>query len=427
MSEAAVAVAGTPARTKSVRFSHKVPLFLALAFVVGCRLALNIWMPGQKSDFDILYSMASNLVKGESLYPIGSVSFPFPLPAVLLAIPFTALPLDLARPLFDVLVGWAFAFALWKYRGPYALLALLSGAYVFAMASGQTTPLMVAASLIPALGFLLAAKPLTSTSLWIARPSWTAIVGVALVIGLSVMILPSWPWDWWMALPLDSSAWVPPILRPLGFLLLLAALRWRTPEARLILAIAFIPQTTLPYELVSLALIPSGPLGMVLYGAGTWLAVVAAQRLHVSQGLAEWTTAGWLLTLAVVYFPMLVLLLRPKLPAGLRRKNWPKMPQAPKSWTDRRRPDRLPDEELKVELTASGAKAVMVRVTHMPTKISASMSGPTREAAARKAHDKVAAAVAEMRRAAKKKGKRSPQNETLGGAPPYGPSAKTGS
>jgi hypothetical protein len=426
MSEAAVAVASKPVGIKSALLSHKVPLFVALAFVVGCRLALNIWMPGQKSDFDVLYSMASNLVKGESLYPIGSASFPFPLPAVLLAVPFTALPLDLARPLFDILVGWAFAFALWKYRGGYALLALLSGAYVFAMASGQTTPLMVAASLTPALGFLLAVKPLTSTSLWIARPSWTAIVGAALLIGLSVMILPSWPWDWWMALPLDNSAWVPPILRPLGFLLLLAALRWRTPEARLILAIAFIPQTTLPYELVSLALIPSGPVGMALYGAGTWIAVVAAQRLHVSQGLTEWTTAGWLVTLAVVYFPMLVLLLRPKLPAGLRRKNWPKMPQAPKSWTDRRRPDRLPDEELKVELTANGAKAVTVRVTHMPTKISARESGPTREAAARKAHDKVAAAVAEMRRAGKK-GKRSPQDETLRGAPPYGPSAKTGS
>jgi hypothetical protein len=402
MSEAAVAVASKPARTKSALLSEKVPLFAALAFVVGCRLALNFWVPGQKSDFDILYSMASNLVKGESLYPIGSASFPFPLTAVLLAVPFTALPLELARPLFEILVGWAFAFALWKYRGPYALLALLSGAYVFAMASGQTTPLMVAASLIPALGFLLAVKPLTSISLWIARPSWTAIVGVALVIGLSVMILPSWPWDWWMALPLDNSAWVPPVLRPLGFLLLLAALRWRTPEARLILAIAFIPQTTLPYEMVSLALIPSGPVGMVLYCAGSWITVAAAERLHVSQGLAEWSTVGWLLTLAVVYVPMLTLVLRPTLPAGLRRKKWPKMPQPPKSWTDRRRPDRLPDEELKVELTANGANAVTVRVTHIPTRITASESGPTRQTAARKAHDKVAAAVAEMRRAAKK-------------------------
>src|SRR4051812_40790364 len=175
MSEAAVAVASKPARTKSALLSEKVPLFAALAFVLGCRLALNIWMPGQKSDFDTLYSMASNLVKGESLYPIGSASFPFTLPAVLLAVPFTALPLALAKPIFDVLVGWAFAYALWKYRGPYALLALLSGAYVYAMASGQTTPLMVAAILIPALSFLLAAKPLTSAALWIARPSWITL------------------------------------------------------------------------------------------------------------------------------------------------------------------------------------------------------------------------------------------------------------
>jgi hypothetical protein len=39
------------------------------------------------------------------------------------------------------------------------------------MWNGQTTPLMVAASLVPALGFLLAVKPNISVSLWIARPS----------------------------------------------------------------------------------------------------------------------------------------------------------------------------------------------------------------------------------------------------------------
>src|SRR6185436_9301034 len=115
------------------------------------------------------------------------------LPAVLLAVPFTAIPLWLARPLFDVLVGWAFVFALWKYRGPYALLALASGAYLFAMAQGQTTPLMVAASLIPALGFLFAVKPNTSGALWIARPSWLPILGVSLFLALSLAVQPTWP------------------------------------------------------------------------------------------------------------------------------------------------------------------------------------------------------------------------------------------
>jgi hypothetical protein len=55
-----------------------------------------------------------------------------------------------------ILVGWLFGYALWKHRGSFALLALVSGAYLAALASGQVTPLLVAASLIPALGFLLA-------------------------------------------------------------------------------------------------------------------------------------------------------------------------------------------------------------------------------------------------------------------------------
>src|SRR4029079_5749079 len=92
-------------------------------------------------------------------------SFRDPRPAVLLAVPFSFLPLTLARPLFDILVGWAFTFGLWKLRGPNGLLALTSGAYLFAMASSQTTPLMVAAILMPALGFLLAVRPNISAAL----------------------------------------------------------------------------------------------------------------------------------------------------------------------------------------------------------------------------------------------------------------------
>ena len=68
----------------------------------------------------------------------------------------------------------------------------------------------------------------------------------------------------------------PAIMRPLGFLLLLGALRWRSPEGRLILAMAFVPQSTLPYELLALALIPANLAEMVVYLAGTWIAVAAA-------------------------------------------------------------------------------------------------------------------------------------------------------
>ena len=365
-------------------------LVIALAFVLVCRLLLYVWMPERTSDFDLLYDAAARLVHGENPYPTGTQRFPYPLPAVLLAVPFTGIPLGLARPIFDVLIGWTFVYALWRFRGPYALLAAVSGAYLFAMTRGQTTPLMVAASLIPALGFLLAVRPNTGAALWIARPSLMALLGAGLFLGLSLVVLPSWPWDWWLALPLDNSGLMPPVLRPFGVLLLLAALRWRTPEGRLILAIAFIPQSTLPYELVPLALIPANRIEMGLFVVGSWIAVAAAEWLNVSGSMIEWRATGWLVTLCAVYLPMLYLV--------LSRQARQTSGSAPSIDKDRRRPHRLADDELKVDVTTDGAGAVIVTVTHLPTRLSATESGPTRQLAERKAQDKLAGMLARASR-----------------------------
>ncbi len=350
------------------------------------RVLLYLWMPDQNSDFDLLYDGAARLIRGENPYPLAAQSFPNPLPAVLLAVPFTPLPLELARPLFDVLVGWIFVFALWRYRGWYALLALASGAYLFALANGQITPLVVAASLIPALGILLAVRPNTGAAVWIARPSWVALIGVALFFALSLAVLPSWPRDWWMALRVDSRELLPPALRPFGFILLLGALRWRLPEGRLIFATGLIPQTILPYELVALALVPANRIEMAIYVARTWIAVAAAELLHGSQGLDEWTSTAWIVTLCVVHVPMLYLVLRRKTGSG------------PNIEKERRRARRLPDDELSVDVSSNETGGITVKVTHLPTQLFTIESGQSRKRVERRAHDKLAAIVAERAR-----------------------------
>ena len=365
-------------------------LVLALGLVLGFRLLLHVWAPDRQTDFDLLYNAAAQLLRGENPYQTAAQWFPYPLPAVLLAVPFTTIPLGLARPIFDVLVGWAFAYALWRYRGSFALLALLSGAYLFALWKGQTTPLMVAASLIPALGFLLAVKPNTSAALWVARPSRIAALGAGTFLFLSLLVLPSWPEDWWKALQQEPTQWMPPVLRPFGLILLVAALRWRLPEGRLLLAIAFIPQNILPYELVSLALIPATFLEMGLYLAGSWVAVaVAANWIHPSPGIAGWGEPVWLATLCAAYLPMLYLLLRrPNGSVSVIEK-------------ERRRRHRLPDHDLEVEVTANPIAGVTVKVTHIPTQLSTTESGKSREIAERKAHDKLAGILARTSRLAR--------------------------
>jgi hypothetical protein len=186
-----------------------------------------------------------------------------------------------------------------------------------------------------------------------------------------------------MTLPLDSRELLPHVLRPFGFVMLLAALRWRLPEGRLLLANALIPQTTLPYELVSLALIPANRIEMMIYVVGSWIAVAVADGLLLNHSLADSTTTGWLVTLCAVHLPMLYLVLRrPSSRSGARIEK------------ERRRPNRLPDHELEVDVTTDGAGGVIVKVTHLPTQRFTVESGQTRELAERKAHDKLAAILA---------------------------------
>jgi hypothetical protein len=368
-----------------------VALILALGFVVAARLLASAWLPVRTGDFELLYASAARLLQGETPYPPVAQWLPYPLPAVLLVLPFTTIPLELARTLFDVLVGWAFVYALWKYRGLYALLALVSGSYLFAVWHGQTTPLMVAASLIPALGFLLAVRPNTAVALWVARPSWKTLLGAAVFVAFTLLAWPSWTWEWWMAMPLDYSAWMPPVLRPFGALLLVAALRWNLPAGRLMLATALLPQTALPYELVPLALIPSSRGEMAVYLIGSWIAVADAAGALQLLGGAEWTMTGWPVTLCAVYFPMLFLVLRRP---GHKGGPW--------IGKERRRPHRIPDDEVKVDVTVGDTGQFMVTVTHLPSGQSMTESGPTRRDAVRKAHDKLAALLARTSRLARK-------------------------
>ena len=382
---AAVITTSEPARS-AVR-PRPLFLVLGLGFVLGFRLLLYVLSPDRSTDFDLLYNAAAQLIRGENPYLIVTQRLPYPLPAVLLAVPFTEISLGLARPIFDVLVGWAFVYALWRYRGSFALLAALSGAYLFALWKGQTTPLMVAASLVPALGFLLAVKPNTSVPLWIARPSRIAALGASAFLLLSLLVLPSWPRDWWVALLQDPTQLMPPVLHPFGFVLLLAALQWHLPEGRLLLAIAFIPQSILPHELVSLALIPANLLEMGIYVAGSWIAVaLAANWMPPSPVLAEWT--AWPVALCTVYLPMLYLV--------LRRQGGGRM-----VGKERRRRHRLSDHELKVEVTPNDDGGITVKVTHLPTQLFATESGQTREPTVRKAHDKLAGMLARASRLAR--------------------------
>ena len=173
------------------------------------------------------------------LWPLFDPLF-YPLPAVLLVGPFAAWSLGVSQVVF---VTSASAFLAWRMsrRALWPLLIFLTPSFWMAAFIGQWSPWLTLAALTPSAGFLLAAKPTIGLACFCYRPTWRGALSGVAIVAVSLALMPSWPWEW-----LDNLEWVqrhpPAILTPGGWLLALAVLRWRQREARLLLAMACVPQ-----------------------------------------------------------------------------------------------------------------------------------------------------------------------------------------
>jgi hypothetical protein len=162
--------------------------------------------------------------------------------------------LDLVPMRFVFVTGAAamFGYAIGRRR-PYLWPTLIGMPFFVALGSAQWTPLLTAAMLWPALGWVAVAKPNLGVAMLAgARTRREALIlvggGVGIVL-VSLAILPGWPGDWLTALR-GSVHFHPLILRPGGFLVLLAAFRWRDPDARIVLVLGLVPVTGLMYDML---------------------------------------------------------------------------------------------------------------------------------------------------------------------------------
>lgn len=179
----------------------------------------------------------------------------YPAPAAVVAMPFAWVPSRLADALF---IGCGAALLAWALtRRTLAnpqLWVFASFAMMVAAQTVQWSPWLTAAALTPWLGFLFAAKPSIGLAMLAAYPSRPAIVGAVALTVLSVVIWPWWPSAWLAGLP-TATHMSAPIMRWGGPLILLALLKWRRADARLLAALACVPQTPVLYEVVPLFLL----------------------------------------------------------------------------------------------------------------------------------------------------------------------------
>ncbi|MGI9079196.1 MAG: hypothetical protein ACR2G6_17980 [Gemmatimonadaceae bacterium] len=232
----------------------------------------------------------------------------YPLPAMVVALPFTVAPVLAARAAFFGLSSALLAYVLTR-DGYHRLVVFASMAYLYSGVLAQWEVLLTASALLPFAGFVLAAKPNIGLALLAAYPSLKTIVGVLMIVVVTLFIVPTWPAEW-LTLVRSTSDMDPLIMYPGGLFLLLALLRWRRPEARLIAVLACIPHTTMPYALIPLFLIPASLTEGLILAWSTWLAKTVVDLSFHHASYSEFISNSTTVAVPLVYLPALVMVLR---------------------------------------------------------------------------------------------------------------------
>jgi hypothetical protein len=256
---------------------------LGLAVAVAAYLGHPVATLG--SDIDQAWWMARELFQGRDPYASDQALRLFltrvyyPLTTAIVASPLALLPIDAARVVFVCGSAGLLGYAIGKER-PYLWPTFLSVPFLYSLRAAQWGPLLTSAMIFPSLGWLAAAKPnLGVVMLAVTRTKREALIligGGIIVLAVSLAVQPTWPWAWRDVLA-TATHFKPLLLRPGGPLLLLGLLRWRDPDARLVLALGLVPLTGTPYDALPLCLVARSPwqaasLTLLSYGtAAAWL------------------------------------------------------------------------------------------------------------------------------------------------------------
>ena len=291
--------------------SRTFPLLIAAAaalLAVASVGAGRFWEPAGTFDYDQLWHAARAVLAREDPYavigPGRAAGFPwpfyYPFTAAVVFAPLGLLPLYLARICFVVAGAAAVGYVIGRFR-PVAWAFLFSTPFLNAALTMQLSPLFTVAMAVPAAGFLIAVKPNIGLVLLAQcrsrRQVLLALAGATALLLLSLALQPSWPLTWLQTVR-EADHFRPLITRPGGFLVLLALLRWRDHDARLILALGLVPQTGMWYEALPLFLTVRSRWEAALLAATSQIAFVATS-VYVTR--TDFTGQSWQVGTLVVW------------------------------------------------------------------------------------------------------------------------------
>ena len=268
----------TPTPTLRARLFATLGVAVAAAAIAWVKIQQN----GAQQDFGYLWTAARAVLDGLDPYAVvrpGVTYFDnylmYPLPPVLAVVPVASLSMNVAGILFSAAGMATLAFALSR-DGWHRLPILMSFPALWAMTAGQVSPFVAAAAVAPAYAWAATFKPTLGLAAFVSRPSWRFIAIAAAVCALALVV----QWDWpirWLTVSRQTAAinYQVPIAVQGGGLLLLAALRWRRDDARLLLAMSCLPQSMMLYDQLPLLLIARTRMQAIVFSLWSYGAPLA--------------------------------------------------------------------------------------------------------------------------------------------------------
>lgn len=226
-----------------------------ISMAIGLATGFSCWFfqhhfHQQAADFNWALWAAQDMLAHRN--PYDRAMQLYPLPAAFFALPFLSLKPDVAAGAFYGISSALMAFGLSRY-GFHRLLVFFAYPYWAALVGAQWSPLIFAAALLPLLLPAVLVKPQLGLPVALAYPSGRGYVFCGVVLLISFLVLPKWPWLWLSQLH-EYVRFIPLLVFP-GPLLAFSLLRIRDRDARFLFLMSVLPQRWF-YDALTLWLIP---------------------------------------------------------------------------------------------------------------------------------------------------------------------------
>jgi hypothetical protein len=198
---------------------------------------------------------------------------------------------------------------------------MLSSPLINALRNAQWSLLMAASLLLPAWGIVSAVKPNVALALVAGARSlrhvaWIVIGGLV-ILTISVALRPSWPWEWIDRLH-EARGFGPLLLRPGGFLVLAGLLRWRDPDARLLVGLGLVPTSGIWYEMLPAMFVARTYREALILAVCSEVAFVGSAFIRFGEFTAERNQIATLVLWGCLLPALVMVLLRGRKPYATR-------------------------------------------------------------------------------------------------------------